>query len=227
MSNNEKLADATITVTEPVKLPKVIKFEVSQNSIEAGKSITLTWQVENAASVQITDIGAVPPQGSRPVSPVKNTTYQLTVNGSPLSEQTVEVHEAAKPQQEALPQGPTPSGPTQSAGPDVATLQKAVGAYERVFQQASGKNAKDCKAVFSGAYGGRLSESWSDWCSRAKSFSATNKSCRQGGSADAPTLTCEQTILVYPKDGDTQKFSTEKTFRFTKGADGSWQVSGW
>ena len=104
MSNNEKLADATITVTEPVKLPKVIKFEVSQNSVEAGKSITLTWQVENAASVQITDIGAVPPQGSRPVSPARSTTYQLTVNGSPLSEQTVEVHEAAKPQQQAQPQ---------------------------------------------------------------------------------------------------------------------------
>jgi hypothetical protein len=137
------------------------------------------------------------------------------------------VHEAAKPQQAQPQTAQTPTASAESAGPDLATLQKALGTYEGVFQRASGKNAKDCKAVFSGVYGGRLSGDWSDWCSRAKSFSATDKSCRAGGSADSPTLSCEETILVYPKDGDTQKFSTERTFHFSKGADGSWQVSGW
>ena len=57
--------------------PRIVSFRAEQATIQRGASTTLTWQVEGAASVSISGIGAVGSSGSRAVSPVSTTQYTL------------------------------------------------------------------------------------------------------------------------------------------------------
>jgi serine/threonine-protein kinase len=197
-------------------------LSANTNSIERGQSATLTWQVSNASSVSISDIGAVAPQGSRTVSPSKTTKYELTANGSILlAEQNVEVHEP-KP----VVTTPAYVAPPKPTGPDMAALQPALSAYKSLFARASGKSSKDCKAAFSGAFQGKLA-AWSRWCDSVKKFDVNEQCSQVGGSPDAPTLTCSETVVIYPKDGDPVPSNSQKIFRFVQNPDRSWQISGW
>jgi hypothetical protein len=183
--------------------------------------------VSNASAVSINDIGTVAPQGSRTVNPDKTTTYVLTANGSTmLAEQTVEVHEPKPQQQPAVSQPAVASAPRPASGPERGTLEQALGAYKSVFARASGKSKKDCQAAFGGAFSGKLN-AWSNWCEEAKSFDLSEQCSQVGGSPDAPTLTCAEALTVRLKDGDPQQTHAQRTFRFTKGPDGNWQVTGW
>ncbi|HEY1984725.1 MAG TPA: protein kinase [Terracidiphilus sp.] len=202
------------------------KLEISASSIERGQSVTLSWQVENAASVAISELGSVAPQGSRTVYPGKSTVYQLTANGSILTEQSIDVREPPKPQPAAPAPAPVAQAPQQTAGSDRAALEKALAAYQGVFQRAGGKSSKDCQAAFTGIYGGRLRD-LAQWCSLARSFAVTEQCAQPAGSPDAPILACTEILTVKPKDGDPQQIHTQKTFHFAKGSDGAWQVTGW
>jgi len=75
------LARTTVSVKE---IPKaaITKFVANPSRIKAGESATLTWQVTNAKSVEISGIGAVnESSGSIQVSPTVTTTYKLTAKG--------------------------------------------------------------------------------------------------------------------------------------------------
>jgi serine/threonine-protein kinase len=219
----------TTTPQPQVVLSPKGSLYANPNSIERGQSVTLNWSVENASSVSISEIGAVALQGRTIVTPNKSTTYELAANGSiRLAQQYVEVHEPKTvPQPQPVipnpkPIVPTPIQPTQTL-PDRAALVQALAPYKSVFAQASGGN---CKAAFSSAYGGRLKD-LAGWCGSAKSFEV-NEQCNQvGGIPDAPTLSCNETRIIHPKDGDPQTSSSSKVFHFTKGSNGAWQISGW
>jgi len=58
--------------------PRVIAFTASPTTITAGQSSTLTWNVENADTVDISGLGEVPASGSRAVSPTSTVTFVLT-----------------------------------------------------------------------------------------------------------------------------------------------------
>ena len=65
--------------------PKVViqRFTATPASIRAGGTSTLAWQVLNADSVEITDIGSVNAQaGTTQVSPAETRTYRLTAKNS-------------------------------------------------------------------------------------------------------------------------------------------------
>jgi hypothetical protein len=202
------------------------KMEASATSIERGQSVTLSWQVENASSIAITELGSVAPQGSRTVYPSKSTVYQLTANGSPLAEQSIDVRE--KPQQAAPAPAPVlvAQAPQQPTGPDRATLEKALGAYVSLFQRASGKSGKDCQGIFNGSYQGTL-HGFAGWCSSARSFEVSEQCSQVSGTPEAPTLTCAETAVIHPKDGDPQPVHSQKIFHFTRSSDGNWQISSW
>ena len=225
-------APATSQQQPVVQQPRVVTFAADQTSIERGQSVSLKWQVENASSVQISELGPVPPNGNRPVSPARTTTYQLSVNGgSPLAEVTVEVHEPAKPapveptRQPAIAnQGSSaPTQVAQPAAPDKATLQKALQPYLAFLQGAPGKN---CKATLNSQYGGRF-KALVAWCD-SKSFTPSENCSQVGGTNDEPTLTCEETISVRPSDGAPFKTDpTTKTFHFKKVGEGNYLFTGW
>jgi serine/threonine-protein kinase len=211
-----------VQVAAPAAQPSG-SLNASANSIERGQSVTLTWQVNNASSVSISEIGPVAPQGSRTVTPGKTTRYELTANGAPLAEQNVDVREP-RPQQASVP-APV-AAPARPAGPDRAALEPGVNAYKSLFARASGKSSKDCKGVLGSAYQGRL-QALAKWCDSAKSFDVNEQCSQLGGSPEAPTLTCAETLTIHPKDGDPQQSHSQKTFHFAKNPDGSWQISGW
>ncbi len=62
--------------------PVVVSFTAEPSAIEPGQSATLRWSATGATDMNIDpDIGAVQSSGSRAVSPVSTTTYQLSVSG--------------------------------------------------------------------------------------------------------------------------------------------------
>jgi hypothetical protein len=198
-------------------------LNVSANSIEKGKSVQLTWDVKNASTVSISNYGdGLGPRGSVPVYPTATTTYQLTANGTQLDQKTVTVSEPAPPPVAVEP----PAKPVAPARPDREALEPALNPYKSLFAGAAAKGSKGCKAALNGAYQGGLS-GWAKWCDDAKSFEASVANCHAGGSADAPTLTCTETITIHPRDGDPSQTTATKTFHFAKGQDGSWKISGW
>jgi serine/threonine-protein kinase len=211
----------------PPTIPPSGTLTVSANSVEQGKSFTLTWQVKNATTVSISNYGEdVGLHGSVPVFPNKTTTYQLIADGTPLPQpaQTVTV---TPPVVVVQPSTGGESKKAEPSLPDRPTLEAALNPYLGVFAQASGKSKKDCQGVFNGKYQGRLKD-FAGWCDDAKSFEVKEQCSQQvGGSPDAPTLTCTENITIYLKSGDPQHSHPQKTFRFSKNPDGAWQISGW
>jgi serine/threonine protein kinase len=222
-------------VAPAVAPPPVVQptggLEVYPTSIERKQKITLKWRTENGTSAQITPVGDVSLNGTLDAYPDAPTIYQLKVNGMVVAQQQVDVHDAPKPP-EAKAQPPSEPAvvhnqtPPPSLGPDRAALDKALGNYESVFARASGKSSKDCQNVFNGAYSGKLRD-YSQWCAIAKSFAVKEQCGQASGSPDAATLVCNESITVQPKDGDPQTSNHQRTFHFSKGPDGNWQVAGW
>jgi len=116
---------------------------------------------------------------------------------------------------------------SEPAGLDVASLAPSLNAYKSVFAQASGKSRKVCQSVLNEKYKGKLQDLGQTWCDAAKRFEANVDSCQLGGSSESPTLTCVETLTVYPKDGDPKQYKTQKTFRLSGEPDGTWQIAGW
>jgi len=64
----------------PPSGPRCVYLRASDESIEEGQEITLTWETERAERVELNQgIGRVAEDGSREVSPDNDTTYVLTV----------------------------------------------------------------------------------------------------------------------------------------------------
>ena len=77
-------AIARVTVTTRAAAPlRILRFTANPSNVKSGQSSTLTWQVENADSVEITTIGRVDARGgSVTVAPADTTVYRLTAKGA-------------------------------------------------------------------------------------------------------------------------------------------------
>jgi peptidoglycan-associated lipoprotein len=104
----------------PKPAPTIRSFTVEPGSITAGQSATLAWAVENADSVDISNVGPVQPTGNRSVSPTSTTTYRLTATGPGGSaERSVTLNVSAPP---PPPRQEPPRQVTQSLAEMVASL---------------------------------------------------------------------------------------------------------
>jgi hypothetical protein len=88
--NGKKMSSAGFSVqaAQGVPLPDIRNFSAVPETITAGQSLTLSWNVQDASSIDIKPgIGSVQAGGSRLVSPVTNTTYTLNAlnSGGPSS----------------------------------------------------------------------------------------------------------------------------------------------
>jgi hypothetical protein len=93
---NSASAACSVAVTVTAgNLPQIIQFSAAPMTIVSGSQSTLTWNVQNANTVNISPgLGPVSPQGSQGVSPTQTTTYILTATnsaGSITSQATVNV----------------------------------------------------------------------------------------------------------------------------------------
>ncbi len=93
-SNGISKATATVTITTS-GVPVVVSFSADSEAIYEGDSVTLEWYVTGADTISIdNDIGSIPFQGSKEVSPTETTTYTLTATneaGSTKDEIEIEV----------------------------------------------------------------------------------------------------------------------------------------
>lgn len=94
---------ARVTVSTSQQQPvQIVRFQASPSVIRAGQTSTIDWQVLNADTVTITQIGSVDPRnGTRTVSPTGTTQYRLTARNR-VSEvsatTTIVVEEQPRPQ---------------------------------------------------------------------------------------------------------------------------------
>jgi hypothetical protein len=73
----------TVTVTTTSReAVQIVRFQASPDRIRMGEQSTIDWQVLNADSVTITEIGSVGGNGTRNVSPARTTQYRLTARNS-------------------------------------------------------------------------------------------------------------------------------------------------
>lgn len=90
------IARVTVTTTAPQAI-QILRFQAVPDRIRAGQQSTIDYQVANAETVTISEIGSVPPTGgSRQVSPTRTTRYVLTATnraGSQTATAVVTVEE--------------------------------------------------------------------------------------------------------------------------------------
>jgi hypothetical protein len=191
-----------------------------QGPVHPGDQVTLKWETENASSVTLDPLGRVDLSGHQTVTAQLNAGYVLTATGS--DGKTVRQSLALNVVPVTITEKPKPSGP------DQAELLKAVRGYQAVFEQASGnKNSRDCAGVFNSPYGGAL-KYLAKWCGIAQKFHADEKcGAVPSGSAESPSLSCDEVVTIYPKAGDPSATRANKTFHFAKDQKGEWQISGW
>jgi hypothetical protein len=70
------VASATVPIA-----PVTAQLSAQKTSLACAQSTDLNWKTADAASISITNLGDVPAQGSRSVSPTKTITYELTAMG--------------------------------------------------------------------------------------------------------------------------------------------------
>lgn len=95
--NAQSIARTSVSTAQPAQV-RILRFQANPNVVDAGQSSTLTWQVENAQSVEIVGVGPVNnTSGSTQVTPQNTTTYTLVArnqNGEVRESATVTVRQA-------------------------------------------------------------------------------------------------------------------------------------
>jgi energy-coupling factor transporter ATP-binding protein EcfA2 len=185
----------------------------SQNTIQQGQPVTLTWQTDNATDVQIEGVGAVQPSGSTTVTPAQTTTYDLTAKG-PGGTTTKSLLVAVTPAVAA-----TPVTPVVPVNPDPQAIHSALNRYREAYESESlddlkqawpsmSKNdQKNTKAVFDQFNAIRLTIT-----------------CPDSGiqiQGDAATVTCTQSAVFTQKGKKQPVPPTTTTFKLRR------QGTGW
>ncbi|MBA3974084.1 MAG: hypothetical protein C0504_07700 [Candidatus Solibacter sp.] len=100
VSNQTGETNSTVTVTvDQGTAPTIGTFTSTVVEIGEGEGATLTWSVDGADSVEITDLGKVAPSGSTVVRPTETRTYTLTAtnkNGVSTAGVTIKVAPTAR-----------------------------------------------------------------------------------------------------------------------------------
>jgi len=73
----------TVTVTTGVTQPvQITRFQANPDRIRSGETAMLDWQVLNADTVTITNLGTVEANGQRAVTPTQTTSYRLSARNA-------------------------------------------------------------------------------------------------------------------------------------------------
>jgi hypothetical protein len=81
-SNELGEVSESVTITALKPEVKILKFQATPSSIQAGQVSVLSWDTENATEVTISGLGAVAAHGTAEVAPAVTTTYTLTAKGA-------------------------------------------------------------------------------------------------------------------------------------------------
>jgi len=100
-ANGQELASLPFTVQNlaaPTSGPVIGKFTATPDTVAAGQPVTLNWDTSNATRVTLQpEIGTLPASGTRTITPMTTTTYNLTAandSGATTSQLIVQVGQA-------------------------------------------------------------------------------------------------------------------------------------
>jgi len=132
----------TVNVTTPQ--PRITAFTTNAVSITAGGTATISWQTENASTVELSGVGGIAGSGSTQVTPATRTTYVLIARnqgGEAQQELTIDVT-------------PRPTQPSGSGGRDRLVASAAVIRDHRIAAAVSNPNTCKQGYVWREAYPG-------------------------------------------------------------------------
>ena len=151
---------------------------VTPSTIDKGQTATLNWKSQNASACTIQpDIGPVPPQGARIITPAADTSYSLECSGAGGTATSAAAVTVVVPP----PPAPAPIPPKAAAAaerfcskPAILNIQfdtdksdikpkyeaelKTVGEFLQYFPKAKGEISGHTDSVASNAYNQKLSE---------------------------------------------------------------------
>jgi regulator of replication initiation timing len=125
--NGSVSSTATITVTAPAA-PRILNFTAAPQEIGEGESSRLSWEVQGATEVNITDIGDTTLRGSSNVTPAATKTYILVAK-NPGGEATASVTVTVIPNARIISFTATP-GESARPGDPVRLSWQTTGATE-------------------------------------------------------------------------------------------------
>ncbi|MBI3208742.1 MAG: OmpA family protein [Candidatus Solibacter usitatus] len=118
-ANRSNSVSETVTVAVTQLTPRIVFFTGTPLSITSGQASSLSWSTENADTITISGMGAVPPGGNATVRPTANTTYVLTAanrNGQSVTAQVaVTVNPPEVPRITRFSATPAEIGPGESS----------------------------------------------------------------------------------------------------------------
>lgn len=82
----------SVTIEVDDGLPRIVRFSAAPPIILPGENSTLTWEVENATEISISNVGPADASGNRVVSPGTTTVYVITAtNASGQTSESLEL----------------------------------------------------------------------------------------------------------------------------------------
>lgn len=209
-----------------VAAPRIVYFRANPPTVMAGDTSTLEWRTDSAETVEISDLGPVPPDGARAVDPQHMNSYRLTARnqrGETVTEDVtimVAYPQVIEPQPGGLPtiriEGPAvvepgvrirePSGTTPQRVITPGTL-RLVGGLPAPTQRSPGNGTRF------GHYPRKTRLRWAPVQS-AKSYTVEVQYCGRAG--------CATTARPFKRQADLR--SAEYTFDFVGAQPGRWRV---
>ncbi|MEX2299321.1 MAG: OmpA family protein [Bryobacterales bacterium] len=80
--NQNGVATDRVTVSTTETDINIKRFNVTPSQVEPGASVTISWEVEGADTVEITELGPVNPSGTSQVAVTQTTTFTLTARNA-------------------------------------------------------------------------------------------------------------------------------------------------
>ena len=210
-----------IVVATKQVTPVSARLLASATSVEAGKSVTLSWITTGASEISIDNgIGPMSASGDKPITPEKSATYTLTAKGeggTQTSSVTITVVAPPPP-----PKIETKETETVKNPPPPPTVDDSVpiGRLVESFNSAlSARNVNGMLAVFPGL----KAKKWQDVFKGGIKVTDTCPASGLAISGDSATWTCSISFAV---PGSSPQPPNRIRFTLAK-RGGSWTIADW
>jgi hypothetical protein len=216
-------------------LVPTLSASLSQDRIDQGRGVTLTWGSEGATAVEIEGIGRVQPNGTMVMTPEKTTTYKLIARGSggdTTKSVSVEVTPATNPNSVVAPnrdvasetntgRGGAPPDAMHNLESPLSGVQQALTNYKKAYESESLDEMRRAWPAISKAQQKNMSTVFNQ-------FNAIHLDlvCPNGDihiETDSATANCRETAVYTIKGNRQPPQSTSTTFRLRKQGE-TWVV---
>ena len=207
-------------LTPAAMAPVISSFVPSTSSIQAGKSVDLSWQTQHADEVTIDQgIGTVGKNGTMQVSPTKDTTYTLSAKSAgQVMTQRVTIAVSQPPAPPPPPAGGGSAGNANSG--ELEGIRKGLLTYKEAYESMDVEEMKKIWPTLSKDQMKKLKEGFHN----AQAVKVEPNCGQPAFDGEQATMKCEQS-MTWTRDGKKQPIDTRLiSITLRKTVDRGWVV---